>query len=221
SLTARKNRSVGSFSPVQQIVGVGKAHLVGLVRGCAKPVHPIMAVDFFGDDGPGLGPTDVPLAFVGGEDDTPAPPMREVGGSREAELCIFLVVPGVGEVVGAVDKHEARVFDTAVFFVIVFGVEDGFWPAGEVNAIGALRVAEAGGTRAILSAVEHHKCSARKILGIFAGNKNDRGIEGTGGFPGGASRRENRRAGEAAPFAEGLTGWGGREGKGGNKQEGR
>jgi len=90
-----------------------------------------------------------------------------------------------------------------------------------VNAVGAFRVAEAGGAGGILSPVEHHKSSVGRILVIFAGNKNDRGVKGAGGFPSRTSWREDRRAGEAMPFAEGLIGWGGRESKGGNEQEGR
>jgi len=72
---AREDGSGGGFSPVEQIVGVGEAHLVSFVGGGAEPVHPIMAVDFFGDDGAGLGPTDVPVAFVGWEDYAFAIPM--------------------------------------------------------------------------------------------------------------------------------------------------
>src|SRR5216684_3252303 len=60
---ARENRSLRGFGPVEKIARIREAHLVGLVRGGAEPVHPILAVDFFGDDGAGLGPTLVPVPF--------------------------------------------------------------------------------------------------------------------------------------------------------------
>src|SRR5262249_27545370 len=59
SRTARKNRRLGFFGPVKEIARRGQAHLVGLIGGRAEPIHPILAADLPGDDGPGLGPAHV------------------------------------------------------------------------------------------------------------------------------------------------------------------
>ena len=81
--------------------------------------------------------------------------MDEIAGGGETELSVFFVVAGVGEVESVAEFLEARVFDAAIFFVGSFGGEDGFRAAGEVDAVGAFRVAEAGGAGGVLGAVEH------------------------------------------------------------------
>src|SRR6266699_3011694 len=194
---ARKDRRVCRFGPVKQIVGVGKTHLVGLVGGGAEPVHPIFAIDFYGDDGAGLGPADVPVALVGGEDHTFALPMNQVARGGKAKLRVLLVVSGVGEVVGA-----------AEFLVVSFGGEDRFGFAREMDGVDAFGIAEAGGCGSVLGPVEHDD---------LAGVEHSRGIERAGGFPGGALRRKDGFVRGALPSAEGeivsLRGKGERGGK--------
>jgi len=88
-----------------------------------------------------------------------------------------------------------------------------------VNAVGAFRVAEAG-VPEHPEPVEASQSSVGPNSRYFAGTKMTAGVKGAGGFPSRTSWREDRRAGEAMPFAEGLI-WLGRESKGGNEQEGR
>src|SRR6266568_4030977 len=112
---ARENRSLRGFGPVEKIARIREAHLIGLVRGGAEPVHPVFSADFFRDDGAGLGPAYVPVSFVGGKDHALAFPMGQVTGSGEAKLRVFFVVAGVSEVVGLAELLQARISDAAVF----------------------------------------------------------------------------------------------------------
>src|SRR5271167_4613841 len=57
---------VQSFGPMDEVGRIGEAHLIGLVGAGAEEIHPVFAVDFFGDDGSGFGPTDIPFALIGG-----------------------------------------------------------------------------------------------------------------------------------------------------------
>ncbi len=194
SRAARENRSLRGFRPVEKIARIREAHLIGLVRGGPEPVHPILAFDFFGDDSAGLGPTLVPVAFVGGKDHALAFPMDQVTGSGEAKLRVLFVVAGVREVEGVAELLQARIFDPAVFFVVGLGREDRVAMAGEVDAVGALSVAETRGAGGVLRAVEHDE---------FAKGKCDSGVERAGGFPSGALGRKDGFVGRARPRAEG------------------
>src|SRR5713101_4081703 len=149
---ARQHRRGGRFRPVNQIGGIRQAHLVGLVRGSTKPVHPILAVDFFGHDGPGLGPGHIPVSFVGGQDHALAVPMDQIAGSGEAELRILFVIAGVGEVKSVAEFLEAWVFDATIFFIFIAGFwrEDWIGAAREANPISTLGITEARGTRSVL-----------------------------------------------------------------------
>src|SRR3989442_4433036 len=64
SRAARENRSLRGFGPVEKIARIREAHLIGLVRGGAEPVHPILAVDFFRDDCAGFRSALVPVSLV-------------------------------------------------------------------------------------------------------------------------------------------------------------
>src|SRR6266699_2393921 len=206
---ARKDRRVCRFGPVKQIVGVGKTHLVGLVGGGAEPVHPIFAIDFYGDDGAGLGPADVPVALVGGEDHTFALPMNQVARSGKAKLGVLLVVACVSQVISVAEFLEARVFDPAAFLVVSFGGEDRFGFAREMDGVDAFGIAEAGGCGSVLGPVEHDD---------LAGVEHNRGIEGAGGFPGGALRRKDGFVRGALPSAEGeIVSWRGKGERGGKQ----
>src|SRR5947199_9418920 len=169
SRAAGEDGSSGGFGRGQVSCGPREAHLVGLVRlaglagGGAEPVHPILAVDFFGDDGAGLGPTFVPVSFVGWKDHAFAVPVNEIARGGEAKLGVFFVVAGVGEVVGVAEFLEARIFDAAVFFVVGFGGEDRIVAANEVEAVRAFGIAETGSARGLLGAVEHDEVAVMNI----------------------------------------------------------
>jgi len=81
-----------------------------------------------------------------------------------------------------------------------------------VEAVAAIGIAEAGGARSILRAVEHDK---------FAVVKNDGGIESAGGFPGCALGRKDGLVRGALPSTEGeIVGLRG-EGDGGREERDR
>src|SRR6266851_922557 len=207
--TARENWSFDRFRPVDQIGRVREAHLVSLVGGSAEPVHPIFAINFFGNDSAGFGPTFVPVSLVGGENDAFAVPVDEVAGCGEAKLGVFFIVAGVGEVVGVAELLEPRVFNAAIFFVVGFGREDGIGAPREVKAVGAFGVAEARGAEGVLRAIEHDE---------FIAMKYDGRIEGAGGFPGVGLRGEDGVACGASPGAEREIGdWRG-DGQGGGEK---
>src|SRR5579859_1778600 len=98
-----------------------KAHLIRFVFGSAKPIHPIFAMNFLGEDCARLGPAFIPVATVGGEYYAEALPVKQVVGFCEAELSVFLVVTGVSEVVRLADLYKPRVFHATVFFIIRLG----------------------------------------------------------------------------------------------------
>jgi hypothetical protein len=124
---------------VQQIIGVGKTHLVGVVGCGAEPVHPIVVSRLLvRDDGARFRPTDVPVAFVGGQENAFAFPVQQVVGCGKAELRVFFVVAGVGHVIGAFDVHDAGIFYASAVLVIGFGRKDRVGMAREANAISAL-----------------------------------------------------------------------------------
>src|SRR5262249_2632484 len=125
----------------------------GFVGGSAEPIHPIFAMNFFGEDGAGFGPAPIPVALIRGENHPETLPMNEIGRSCQAKLCVFLVVAGVGEVVGLIDLYKPRVFHSAVFFVVLFGRENWVGLARKVNSVGTVRIAEAGRTVRILRSI--------------------------------------------------------------------
>src|SRR5262249_42910207 len=125
-------------------------------------------------------------------DDALTIPMDEVLRRREAELCLLLVVPGVGQVVEAADLDEAWVFDAAVLLVRGFGREDRLSAPREMDAVRALRVAETGRPVPVLRAVEHHE------LAVLL---DDRRVEDAGRLEAVAGRTEDRiRVVESGPL---------------------
>ena len=203
SRPAREDRSFCCFGPVIHIVGVGKPHLVSLVRSGAEPVHPILAVDLFGHDSAGLRPTFVPVSLVGGKDHPLALPMDQVARRGEAKLGVFFVVAGVGEVVDVAEFLQARIFDTAVFFVVRLGRENRLRSTREVNPIGTLGIAKMRSTCSVLRAVEHNEFANILFLGILSSKERDRRIESAGGFPCRTLRRKNGLIGCPLPGQEG------------------
>src|ERR1700687_1867448 len=71
----RQARSLGLSRPVQQVGGIRNAHLIRFIGAGPQPIHPILAVDLFRNDGARLRPTPIPIAFVGRKDHTLAFPM--------------------------------------------------------------------------------------------------------------------------------------------------
>src|SRR6266850_2338866 len=182
SRAARKNRRGCGFGPVKEIGGIGEPHLVSLVGGSAKPVHPVFAVDFFGDDSARFRPRDIPISLVRRKYHALAFPVNQVAGRGKAKLRVFLVVAGVGEVEEVADFLQARVFDTAIFFVVGFGGEYRLGAAREMEAISAFGVAETRGAGSVLGAVKHHEFSIVKDHGR---------VKRSSGFPGCALRRKD------------------------------
>src|SRR5437588_11468773 len=102
--------------------------------------------------------------------------MNEVSGSGEAELRVFLVVPGVGQIIRVAELDQARIFNAAISFVIGFRRKHWLGATGEVEAIAALGIAEARRAVLVLCAVG---------LADLAVGEAARGMEGARGLPGG------------------------------------
>jgi hypothetical protein len=100
--------------------------------------------------------------------------VNQVHGSSEAELRVFLVIAGVGQIIGLAEFHQPRIFDPAVLFVVGLRGKHGLGAALEADAIRALRIAEAGDAALVLSPVEHDEPAVVT---------NHGGVEGPGRFP--------------------------------------
>ena len=109
--------------------------------------------------------------------------MHQVAGRSQAELCVFLVVAGVGEIVRVAEFDKARIFDASVFLVVGLRNKHGFGVTAEVDAICALGIAETGYTAFVLSPIEHNELAMMDDHG---------GIEGSSRFPAIPLRREHR-----------------------------
>src|SRR5436190_23846764 len=119
--------------------------------------------------------------------------MNEVAGSGQAELRVFLVVARVSQIIHVAEFDQPWIFDTAIFFVIGFWRKHRLGATGEVEAIAARGIAEAGGSVLILRAIQHDR------LAVVRDNGR---IKGAGRLPGGALGGKYRIAGEAIPIAE-------------------
>ena len=190
----RQHRRSCGLGPVDKVGGIGQPCLVFVVGGRAEEIHPVFPVDLFRYDRARLGPTDVPVSSVCGKDDALALPVNQISRCCETELCVFLVIRGVGEVIdiaelgiaelGIFELNQARVFDAAVFFVRLCGRKDGLGSPREVQAVAALGVAESRSAVLVLSAVEHDDLACAH---------DDCGIERAGRFPAVAFWRGERR----------------------------
>src|SRR6266704_5142700 len=122
--------------------------------------------------------------------------MNAVPRSGQAKLRVFLVVSGVGQVIHVAEFDQPWIFDTAIFFVIGFWRKHRLGATGEVEAIAALRIAEARRAVLVLCAVKHDE---------FAVVEDDRGIERASGLPGGALGGEDWMVRKAVQRGKGGT----------------
>src|SRR5260370_33943587 len=143
SRSARQHRRGSRFGPVDEIGGVRESHLVGLVGGGAKPVHPVFAADFFRDDSARFGPPGVPISLVRRKDHALALPVEQVAGSGEAKLRVLLVVAGVRGVEGAAEFLQPPALAAPLLFALGFRREHRLGAARGGNAVAALGLAQA------------------------------------------------------------------------------
>jgi len=193
SRTARQYRRLRRFGPVHEVGRVCQSHLVILIGSRTEKIHPVLAVDFLGHDRARLGPTGVPVALVGGHDDSLAFPMDEIVRSCKTELRVLGVVPRVGQVERIPEFHQPRIFYPTVLFVVGFGRQHRFGTAREMNAVGTFSVAKPRSAMRVLGAVEHHNFPVVHRYG---------GVECAGGLPAIVLRRQNGSLGSAAPRAK-------------------
>ncbi len=81
---------------MDQVVGISHTHLIGAFVSVGHEVHPVLALNLLGNDGPGFGPANVPSTFVGGQDHTLTLPVDEIPGSSQTELSVLLVKASIG-----------------------------------------------------------------------------------------------------------------------------
>src|SRR2546426_316804 len=111
--------------------------------------------------------------------------MNQILGSGQAELRIFLVVSGIGQVIGFADLYQTRIFYATIFFIIGFRKKYRLGPTCEMDAIPAFSITQARGTVLILRAVEHHELALMN---------DDSRIESPGRLPTISLRREDGSA---------------------------
>ena len=135
-------------------------------------------------------------------------PVNQIGGSRQAQLGIFLVrsrsidvvVSGVGQVVGVADFLQPRIFHTAAFFVGRLGHHHRFGAAREMNTVIAGGIAQGRCALAILRAVEHYELTIFFHHGRIERSRGLeaialRGQDGVGRKPRPLSKRRRKRGG--------------------------
>src|SRR5437762_2584798 len=155
---------------MKQIPGECQSHVVALVGRSSKIVHPPFVVDLLRNNRARFGPSSVPVSFVRRKQNALALPMHQVSRSSQAELCVLLVVAGVGQVIRAADLQYTRIFDPAIFFILGCRDQDRTTAAGEVETIGTGGIPDARSAGGILLAIKQN------CLAIFS---NRRRIECT------------------------------------------
>src|ERR1700722_10138507 len=139
---------VQRVGPVHQVIGGGHSHLGILALGVTEVVHPIFAVNFFGNNRARLRPFDIPFTLIAGHDYAFSVPMDQVLGSRQTQLRVFvigaaavhIVVAGIGQVVGLANLLQARIFHSTAFFIGCLGFQDRLGSLCEMNAVAARRI---------------------------------------------------------------------------------
>src|SRR2546421_10426932 len=107
--------------------------------------------------------------------------MNQILGSGQAELRIFLVVSGIGQVIGFADLYQTRIFYATIFFIIGFRKKHRLRAPSEMDAIPALSVAQTRSTVFVLCAIEHYRLSLME---------DDSRIQSPGRLPTISMRRE-------------------------------
>src|SRR5438105_15953523 len=100
--------------------------------------------------------------------------MNQILGSGQAELRVFLVVSGIGQVIGFADLYQTRIFYATIFFVICFRRKHRLGPTCEMDAVPALGIPQTRSTVLVLRAIEHHELALMD---------NHGGIESPSRFP--------------------------------------
>ncbi len=138
------------FRPMEQVFGVGKAHLRVLATRVREEVHPIFVIDFLRDDCAGLRPFHIPLALVGRKDNALPVPVDQVGGCGETELrilfirtnSIYVVISRICQIKSTPNFDQPGVFDSAALFIRHFRNQYRFRPTNEVNPVIARGIAK-------------------------------------------------------------------------------
>src|SRR6266851_7578765 len=147
---AGENRMIKGLRPMEQVFGVGDAHLGVLATRIREKIHPIFAIDFLRDDCAGLRPFHIPLALVSRKDNALPLPVDQVGRRGETELrilfigtnSIYVVVSRICQIKSIAKFDQPGVFDSTALFIRRLRNQYRFRPTNEVKPVIARGVAK-------------------------------------------------------------------------------